>query len=182
MNDEEILSHSQAIGVRVWLEGEQVRFAGPASAVAAIQTDLAARKQEIAAYLRAHDPDDCAGALIDPDSGGLYLPWARYMSSDDVRRMRTELVGLIDALAEAEGWPHKTLDDVMARAMRGPLADLVPNLEHFRVRLDAVRTEVDERVRRRATAWCYEGPDARRYCFGCNGECGGTSKSCTRSG
>jgi hypothetical protein len=85
-------------------------------------------------------PPDCVGALRDPE-GGLYLPWGPYLLPGDVRRMRAELVELIEALAALERWPLSTFDDVISRAMRGPLVDLLPNLAHFRECLEVARAE-----------------------------------------
>ncbi|MHB9839970.1 TubC N-terminal docking domain-related protein [Paraburkholderia terrae] len=175
----QIVSKAHAMGVRLWLDGDRVNFAGPASAVAAIRSDLAAHKPEIVAHLRAGVSDqDSHGALIDADSGGLYLPWGACLPAEDVHRMRDELASLIVTLAEIEGWRSERLDDVMRRAMRGPLADLLPNLHHFREQLLTERAATALCSR----AWRGEGLDARHYCPGCSGECVGTRRSCKRGG
>ena len=126
-------------------------------------------------------PADCVGALRDPD-GGAYLPWGPYLSPDDVRRMRGDLVAMIEQLSTIEGWGRDHLDDVLTRAIRGPLADLLPNLHHFRERLKSARTAAEQEARRRAQAWRCEALDARGYCDGCDGSCIGTRRSCTRTG
>ncbi|MFP3616517.1 hypothetical protein SB778_41485, partial [Paraburkholderia sp. SIMBA_050] len=70
----------------------------------------------------------------------------------DVQRMQTELVGMIERLADLEEWPDEQRDDVLARAVRGPLADLLPNLHHFNQRLTeaasvaAARKAVEKRT------------------------------------
>ncbi|MBB5467247.1 hypothetical protein HDG32_003367 [Paraburkholderia sp. CI2] len=89
-------------------------------------------------------------APVDPD-GGAHLPWGPYLSPDDVRRLRADLAGMLEELAALEGWARELLDDVMTRAMRGPLADLLPNLHYFRERVKAMRAKVatrDEAARR----------------------------------
>jgi len=59
---------------------------------------------------------------------GAYLPWAPHTSADDARRLRAELCNVIEALSTLEGLWLETLDEVLARAMRRPLSDLLPNL------------------------------------------------------
>lgn len=47
---------------------------------------------------------------------------------------------MVEALADLEAWPEEHLvDDVLSRAIRGPLANLLPNLAHFRERFGAAR-------------------------------------------
>jgi hypothetical protein len=107
----------------------------------------------------ANDPElvsaDCVGALHDPD-GGLYLPWGPCLSPDDVRRMRAELVGMIEELSGLECWPESLLDDVLGRAIRGPLADLMPNLAHFTERLTEARAESAARDALDRRTWRYD--------------------------
>ena len=90
-------------------------------------------------------PDDCIGALQSAD-GGLYLPWGPCLSADDVRRMRGELVALIEELADLEQWDSGRRDDVLTRAIRGPLSDLQPNMHHFHERLTEARAEKEARA------------------------------------
>lgn len=85
----------------------------------------------------AHN-DDCGGALR-TRSGCFYLPWGPRLSSADVMRMRSDLVGMIEQLSDMEGWPKEHRNDVLTRAIRGPLSDLMPNLAYFRGRLDKAR-------------------------------------------
>ena len=160
MNALEIVGMAKASGVRLWLEGDRLKYRGPVSVVNAIRPTLAAHKPEIVEYLRAtaNDADavlvpaDCVGALTS-SHGGLYLPWGPYLSARDVARLRADLVGMVEALANLEAWTEKHRTDVLARAIRGPLADLLPNIAHFRERLDAARTESTARARRAARAW-----------------------------
>lgn len=106
-------------------------------------------------------PDDCIGALLDSD-GNPYLPWAPHLASEDVRRLRAELIDMIEDLATLEGWPRETLVDVMGRAVRGPLYDLMPNVAHFRERMDTIRTEQALREALNRRTWRGEGFDDRR--------------------
>ncbi|MBK3821939.1 hypothetical protein [Paraburkholderia aspalathi] len=106
-------------------------------------------------------PADCVGSLISL-SGGAYLPWGPYLSADEVLCMRAELLTMIERLAALEGWAREHLDDVMTRAMRGPLSDLLPNLSHFRDRISALIAEqaaCDALLRR---SWRGDGLDDRR--------------------
>jgi hypothetical protein len=124
-------------------------------------------------------PADCIGALIDPD-GGRYLPWGPRLSPEDVRLLRADLGAVITELATLEGWSRATLDEVLAGARWVSGATLVSDVGYFGQRLLVVRAEIDDRFGRRARVWRMEGFERRHYCAGCNGECIGTSKSCTR--
>jgi hypothetical protein len=105
-------------------------------------------------------PADCVGALR-TKSGALYLPWGPYLDPASVNRMRGELVAMIEQLAVMEVWPHECRDDVLTRAIRGPLSDLLPNLHYFRQRLDAARTEERARKAAAARSWPLTGFDDR---------------------
>ncbi|MDN7993094.1 hypothetical protein QZM97_23755 [Burkholderia orbicola] len=76
---------------------------------------------------------------------GYRLAWGTWMSPDDIYRLRFELAGLIDQLADEERWPLDRRAAAMCSAMRGPLADLLPNLHHFRERMQEVFAERDAR-------------------------------------
>ena len=162
-----ILNRAQTMGVRLSLSGDTVKLRGSATAIATIKPEISAHKPEIVRHLRAiandveHSRADCAGALRDPH-GGLYLPWGPYLSPDDVRRMRADLAGMIERLSKLEGWPRALTDDVTDRAMRGPLADLLPNLAYFRERLDAAHAEAATRVALDRRARGPDGCEGRR--------------------
>lgn len=163
----ETLRKAESLGVRFSLNGEKVRLLGKASAVDEIGAEVAANKPEILAYLRAavndaeNVPASCIGSLRDPD-GGPYLPWAPYLSPDDVQQKRTELLDAIDRIAALECWPETHRNDVLERAIRGPLIDLLPNLAHFRERLTAARAEAQAREMLECYTWRMEGFDDRR--------------------
>ncbi|WP_341312603.1 hypothetical protein WN982_14160 [Paraburkholderia sp. IMGN_8] len=107
------------------------------------------------------EPDDCAGALIDPD-GGPYLPWGPYLAADNVRRLRAELFAMIDELAQAEGWTPERYSDTMGRARNGPVADLLDNIEYFNAKLIERCAEDEARALLAARSWRLEGFDDRR--------------------
>ncbi|WP_233864003.1 hypothetical protein [Paraburkholderia adhaesiva] len=107
------------------------------------------------------EPDNCAGALIDPD-GGPYLPWGPYLEADNVRRLRAELFAMIDALARAEAWTPARYADTMDRAANGPLADLLPNIDHFHAKLTERRAEAEAAALLAARSWRLEGLEDRR--------------------
>lgn len=159
----EILSKADVLGVRLILNGDKVRLVGKEEAREVIRPDVVAHKPELLAHLRAaaNDAADCAGALIDPD-GGAYLPWGPYLSADDVRRRRAELAELIEDLADAEDWPAAYRDEVLGRAMRGPLYDLLPNLAYFRERVAELDAEREARHLLRRRTWHMEGFGDRR--------------------
>ncbi|WOD18967.1 TubC N-terminal docking domain-related protein [Paraburkholderia kirstenboschensis] len=137
MTVEHILAKARSLGVRLRVEGEIVKIAGPSQSVAEIKPEIAAHKAEVLAYLRG---------------SGEFWPWAPYLNADDVHRFRAELVETIEKLAAMEQWPDMHRDDVLARAIRGPLADLLPNLHHFNQRLTeaiagaAAREAVEKRT------------------------------------
>lgn len=162
MSVAQLLRRAAEMGVTLRLDGDAVKVGGPRAAREEIRPELAAHKPEIMAHLRAaaNDAADCSGALHSGD-GGLYLPWGPYLSPDDVRRTRGELVAMIEDLAVLEHWQQSDLDDVLARAMRGPLADLLPNLAHFNERLTAARTVDVARAALHRRTWHGEGFDDR---------------------
>ncbi|MGI0505473.1 hypothetical protein ABY44_20640 [Burkholderia sp. ZZQ-2] len=147
----QILGKAESLGVRLRLDGEIVRMNGPKDARDAIRADVIAHKPEIVAHLRAVADDtepilaDCDGALRDPD-GGLYLPWGPCLSAGDVHRMRAELIAMVEALSELECWASAHREDVLTRVIRGPLADLLPNIAYFRERLEAAHAEAAARA------------------------------------
>lgn len=100
-------------------------------------------------------PEDCIGALQSSD-GGLYLPWGPYLDPESVDRMRGELIGLIETLADMEQWDTGRRDDVLTRAIRGPLADLLPNMAHFNERLTEARAEAQARAELDRRTWRYD--------------------------
>jgi hypothetical protein len=182
MSAADIVERAAALGVSLWIDGERIGIEGPARGVATIKPELVARKPEVMAYLlerhgsvgaagnpsagqAANDPQaepgDCAGALIDPD-GGAYLPWGPYLAADNVRRLRAELFGMIDELAQAEAWTPERYADTMGRAANGPLADLLPNVEYFNAKLIERRAEAEAGALLAARSWCLEGLDDRR--------------------
>jgi hypothetical protein len=136
--------------------------AGNRLTVATVATVAVARSKNAEA---ANDPEaipaDCVGALHDPD-GGLYLPWGPCLSPDDVQRMRADLVSLIETLADMEHWDAGRRDDVRTRAIRGPLADLMPNMHHFNERLSEARAEAEARDAVLRQSWRLEGFVDRR--------------------
>ena len=94
---------------------------------------------------------------VTPKKEYVAVPWGPSLSADDVRRMRAELVGMIETLADMENWDEGRRDDVLTRAIRGPLADLLPNLAHFNERLAAARADAE--ARRIADARAYRVTD-----------------------
>jgi hypothetical protein len=105
--------------------------------------------------------DLCAGALIHP-KGGAYLPWGPYLAPEDVHRMRTELVAMIEALADLEWWADELRDDVLSRAIRAPLSALLSDVRYFNERLTAARAEAAAREALDRRTWKMEGFAGRR--------------------
>lgn len=149
MNAPEVVIKAKALGVRLSLNGDRVKLRGPGSALAELKPEVAAHKPEVMAWLREHEEPP-------------FWPWAPNLDADDVARLRTELATHIAALAALEHWPRDRLNEVTARAVRGPLSDLLPNVAHFRERVTEAQAEQqahDEAARR---AWRLIGFDDRR--------------------
>ncbi|KVH77576.1 hypothetical protein WJ41_05070 [Burkholderia ubonensis] len=102
--------------------------------------------------------DDHVGIFRTADVG-LFLPWGPRLSPDDVQRILFELAELIDNVADSEGWSFDHRADVMRRAKRGPLADLLPNLAYFRERMGEIFAERD--ARRLIASWMQRRGAAR---------------------
>jgi hypothetical protein len=69
---------------------------------------------------------------------------------------------MIEELSSLECCPEPYRDDVLSRAIRGPLADLMPNMHYFTERLSAARAEAAARAALDRRAWRLEGFDDRR--------------------
>lgn len=117
----------------------------PGLAVLAVSPHDHFSKMRDAGHGPTNIPADCVGALHDPD-GGLYLPWGPCLSAVDVHRMRAELIAMVEELSTLERWASAHRQDVLTRVIRGPLADLLPNIAYFRERLDATRAEAAARA------------------------------------
>ena len=73
--------------------------------------------------------------------GGAFLPWCAPISPAQVAAWQAELLELIEKVADSECWSHAALDEVVTRAVRGPLSDLRPNLGYFRERIAEIEAE-----------------------------------------
>jgi hypothetical protein len=161
VNAIEIVSKAKAMGVRLILNGDGVKLRGPAEAIAAIKPELAAHKPEIIEHLRAaasdaeNVPDDCIGALRDPD-GGLYLPWGPYVDPDQVKAMQRELFDVVDELAKLEHWPDSDYDHVVTCIERQPISTLRPDLAYFTERLRVAQAEKATREATSRRAWRFD--------------------------
>lgn len=142
MNIQSLFSEAKAAGVHLYLHDGKVKLRGDAEAMKALRPKLAPHKAEILAYLQSAEQQT-----------GEFWPWAPYLTTADVERFRTELVATIEKLADMEQWQDEHRDDVLARAIRGPLADLLPNLHHFNGRLTEARAAVAARETASRRAW-----------------------------
>ncbi|HDR9274894.1 TPA: hypothetical protein QDB24_002975 [Burkholderia vietnamiensis] len=86
-------------------------------------------------------PEDCKGALIDPESGAPFLPWGPRIDPCQLKAMQRELFEVVDALAKLEGWPERDYDHVVMCIERQPISTLRPDLAYFAERLRGARTE-----------------------------------------
>lgn len=145
MNIRDLIQDANAAGVRVYLRDGKVKLRGSDEAMEAVRSMLAPHKAEILAYLQSAERQ-----------AGEFWPWAPYLTTADVERFRTELVGLIEKLADMEQWPDEHRDDVLTRAIRGPLADLLPNIHHFIQRLTEANAEAAARDAVEKRTWRFD--------------------------
>jgi hypothetical protein len=145
VNIRDLIQDANAAGVRVYLRDGKVKMRGSDEAMETIRARLAPHKAEILAYLQSAEKQ-----------AGEFWPWAPYLTAADVERFRTELVGMIERLADMEQWPDEHRDDVLTRAIRGPLADLLPNLHHFNQRLTEATAEAAAREAVDKRTWRYD--------------------------
>lgn len=120
MNIQSLIGEAEAAGVRIYLREGKVKLRGSDEAMESVRSMLAPHKAEILAYLQSAEQQVSE-----------FWPWVPYLTLVDVERFRTGLVATIEKLADMEQWPDEHRADVLARAIRGPLADLLPNLHHF---------------------------------------------------
>ncbi|WP_155740178.1 hypothetical protein [Burkholderia territorii] len=78
-------------------------------------------------------------------NSGFRLAWGAWLSSDDILRMRWELAGLIDQLADEERWSFERRARVRCNATHGPISDLMPSLNFYRERMAEIFAERDAR-------------------------------------
>ncbi|TCG06277.1 hypothetical protein BZM27_27575 [Paraburkholderia steynii] len=91
----------------------------------------------------------------------LFLPWGPYLDPGQVRMLRAEVVEMIESLAALEGWPQAYRDEVLARAVRGPLSDLLPNHHHFTERTIKAQCTAAAAELRDSRTWHGEGFEKR---------------------
>ncbi|WP_133660514.1 hypothetical protein [Paraburkholderia sp. BL10I2N1] len=137
--------------MRLSLNGDRLHYEGPEKAIERKLPAMRAHRDDLLECVKA-----VSGTLTDPDSRAPYLPWGQYLGAGGVQRFRANLVGCIERLADMEGWPDEHRDDVLARAIRGPLADLLPNLRHFNERLTEVTAEEAAREKIRMRSWRFD--------------------------
>ncbi|MET3229975.1 UNVERIFIED_ORG: hypothetical protein ABIC54_002160 [Burkholderia sp. 1263] len=140
-----LIEEAKAAGVRVYLRDGKVKLRGSDEAIKAVRSMLAPHKVELLTYLQGADQQAIE-----------FWPWVPYLTTADVERFRTELVAMIEKLADVEQWPAEHRDDVLARAIRGPLADLLPNLHYFNQRFTEATAEAAARRTVEKRAWRYD--------------------------
>ncbi|MGF6634284.1 hypothetical protein OKW38_002968 [Paraburkholderia sp. MM5496-R1] len=77
---------------------------------------------------------------------GVRLPWGLRLSGDEILGLRGDLVELVEQVAAYECWAEEFLCSVMYLALHAPVSDLLPNLHHYRERLDVAEAEIDARI------------------------------------
>ncbi|WP_124529918.1 hypothetical protein [Burkholderia sp. Bp8991] len=100
-------------------------------------------------------PDNCKGALKDPN-GGLFLPWCAPVTADRLKELQRELFEAVDEVARLEHWPDDDYDLVIGAIERQPPSTLLPDLDHFRTRLRAARAGEQARQAASRRAWRFD--------------------------
>jgi hypothetical protein len=161
MSSAAIVGRAAASGVRLVRHDDRIRMIGPRQAVDAIRAEIIAHKAEIMALLRAAECDatEHGGALSGPPAG-TFWPWCPDISAEDLPGLYAELAGLIRALSALEHWPREDFSAIMTRAMRQPVAALLPDLHYFRQRLAGANDEIAARAD--VAAWCWRYDPAKR--------------------
>ncbi|MBW9107770.1 hypothetical protein [Paraburkholderia phenoliruptrix] len=155
MNIPALIEKALAAGVQLYVRNGKVKMRGPVEAQEALRPALAPHRDEIRAYLLAAEQQECDGALQSED-GGFYLPWGPYLTADNIRVLRVELVWIIEHLADLEAWPEEHREDVLTRAIRGPVSDLLPNIAHFKERLTEANAEAAARDAADKRTWRFD--------------------------
>lgn len=138
MSARETLSRLTAAGFTLQVNeaGDKVKISPipvPEELVDLVRAD----KLELLRLLAALEPTD--SYPLHAGSGAPFMPWCAPISARDFARWRQDLIRMIEDLAAIEGWPREHLDDVLTRALNGPVSDLRPNWHHFRERLAAAQ-------------------------------------------
>ena len=133
------------------LNGDRLHYEGPEKATDRMLPAMNAHRDDLLECVRA-----VSDTLIDPVSGAPYLPWGPFLGTGGVQHFRAELVEIIERLADMERWPEEHRNDVLARAIRGPLADLLPNLRHFKERHADLKAQEAVREKIRARSWRFD--------------------------
>ncbi len=148
MNALDLWHECRRLSMSLSLNGDRLQYEGPEEAIDRMLPAMKAHRDDLLECVRA-----VSDTLIDPGSGAPYLPWGPYLGTGGIQRFRAKHVDIIERLADMEGWPQEHRDDVLARAIRGPLADLLPNLHHFNERLAEAKAQEAAREKIRARSW-----------------------------
>lgn len=105
----------------------------PDELVALVRAD----KPDLLRILAAEKPAD--EFPLHPSTGAPFMPWCAPVTPADFTRWRNELIHMIEELALLECWPRDHLDDVLTRAINGPVSDLRPNWHYFGKQLKQAR-------------------------------------------
>lgn len=148
MNALDIWHECRRRAVALSLNGDRLHYDGTPEAIEPMLSAMKAHRDKLLVCVIALD-----GALL---ADGPYWPWGPYLSGDEVRRMRANLVGAIAEIARLECWQQAHRDEVLTAATRGPLSALLSDLHHFTGRLMAARTEAAARDAVAQRAWKYD--------------------------
>jgi len=111
---------------------------------------------ELVALVRADKPELIEILASDdqypmhPVNGAPFMPWCAPIPATEFVKWRGELIAMIEELAGLEYWDREDLDDVLTRAIYGPVSDLRPNWHHFNERLGRAIQDRNAETERRA--------------------------------
>lgn len=113
------------------------RHAPVAPNVSKISNISISKRSEVERQTTADDAD-CGGALM---ADGPYLPWGPYLTPDRLKAMQQAVIDVVTDLARIEGWKDDHYDIIVVEIKRQPLCTLLPDLDYFRARLAAARSQ-----------------------------------------
>ncbi|MDR5770865.1 MULTISPECIES: hypothetical protein [unclassified Caballeronia] len=82
--------------------------------------------------------DLCAGALM---VDGPYLPWGPYLTPEQLAAMQQAVIEVVTELSRIERWRDDYYDMIVVEIKRQPISTLLPDLDYFRARLAAARSQ-----------------------------------------
>lgn len=138
MNALDLWHECRRRSLRLSLNGDKVRYAGPEESIATMLPAMRASRDALL---------ECVSLVSGlPIEDGPFMPYMPPATPGQVRQWQAELDACIVALAALEQWPDQVLEGVLFLVERQPISTLQPDLYHFRERLDKARAASSGRL------------------------------------